>query len=71
MLAGADDNRLQNYKIGKFIVFVRIGGEGGGAGGSGVLNVSFERLRRGGGYQNWTSANKGRGVPSFGHFVIT
>ena len=53
----ADYNRLKNYNITKFNIFVRswgessCGGEGGGSGGSegeeGVLRLSFERLERG------------------------
>ena len=47
VFTGADDNRLQNYEVKKFTVFVRSGGEGGGVGGGDVLNLSFERLRGG------------------------
>ena len=50
VFTGADDNWLQNCKVKKFTVFVRSGGEGGGVGGGGVLNLSFVRLS--GGYQN-------------------
>ena len=39
----ADDN----YKITKPNVFVRVWGKGGGGGGFGVLNLSFERSKRG------------------------
>ena len=46
VFTGADDNRLQNYKIAKFTVFVRsLGEDGGAAVGGGVLNLSFESLR--------------------------
>lgn len=56
----ADYNRLKNYNITKFNIFVRgwgesrCGGRGGGSGGSGVsegeegvLRLSFERLEKG------------------------
>ena len=38
---GADNSRLQNYKITKFTVSVRSGG-GSCGGGAGVLNLTFE-----------------------------
>ena len=35
VFTGANDNRLQNYKITKFTVFVRSMGEGGNGGSGG------------------------------------
>ena len=37
---GADDSRLQNYKITKFTVFARSGG--GSGGGARILNLTFK-----------------------------
>ena len=54
---------MKLYKITQFIIFVRSGW--GEVGWCKVLNV-----RRKGGYQNRTSANK-EGGGFFGHFVIT
>ena len=49
----ADYNRLKNYKITKFTIFVRgwgeiwFGGGGGGEGEEAVLRLSFECLKGG------------------------
>ena len=61
VFTGAEYNRLQNYKIIKFTVFVRGGSEGVGRRGWGyVLNIW--EIGEGGDYQNWTSANKVGGM---------
>ena len=67
VLTGADDNRLQNYKIAKFTVFVRsLGGGGGAAGGGGVLSLSFERLRADGAIKIKQVRTRGNGVQILG-----
>ena len=48
-------------KITKFTVFARGGGEGDGDGELEMLELIFEHSSEWGGYQNWTSANKGEG----------
>ena len=42
LFTGADTNRLENYEIIKFTVFVN---SRSGGGGGGVSNLSFERSR--------------------------
>ena len=67
VFTGAEDNRLQKYKVKKFTVFVRSGGEGDGVGGGDVLNLSFECLR--GGLPKLNKCKKGeRGVKILGVF---
>ena len=62
----ADYNRLQNYKITKCTVAVSGEGESGDRSREVQATLlTFEGERD---YQNWTSANKGRGESKFGRF---
>ena len=66
VVTGADYNRLQNYKITKFTAFVSGDAESGDRSREVQATLlTFEGERD---YQNWTSANKGRGESKFGRF---
>ena len=58
VFARAGDNRLRNYKITKFTVFMRSRVESGGVGGSGVIKLSLERSER----------KRGRGLPKLNKY---
>ena len=69
VFTGADDNKLQTYKIIKFAVFVRSWGE---AGRGGVLNLSFERSGGGRGLAILKKCEQGgEEGPNFGCFMKT
>ena len=63
---GADYNRLWNYKIKIFTIFVRGDGEGGWKGGR--LRFSFECLRRGRGLPKSNKFEQGGGESKFWSF---
>ena len=53
VFSGVDDNRLYKTIKSQNLLFCKEWGKGGGgAGGDGVLNLSFERSRGEGGYQD-------------------
>ena len=66
VVTGAYYNRLRNYKITKFTVFVSGDGEGGDR--SREVQATLLTSKGARGYQNWTSANKGRRESKFAGF---